>query len=166
MTDLALTPAVYTLDTTQIDDALARMVHASVKLLFVIDSASHLVGLITAFDIVGEKPLQYLQSVVDHGAARSRSQVLVRNIMQPVQQWRVLDMDEIAHASVGDIVETFKSAAVRHLIVLDDSRAPEAHVRGIFSATQFESALKLELGVIKRATTFAEVEQALGSLPS
>ena len=53
--------------TASIDDANNKMIACSVRLLFVTDHGGNLLGLVTARDILGEKPLQYLQ---EHGGRR------------------------------------------------------------------------------------------------
>ena len=56
MTDLLLTTAVTISPDAGIESAEERMRRRGVRLLFVLDSDSALAGLITASDLLGEKP--------------------------------------------------------------------------------------------------------------
>ena len=78
MTDFRERASVTVSDTATLDDALEHMRHNGVRCAFTIDEQNHfVVGLITAYDIVGEKPTQYMQP-----RAMRREELLVRDIMQ------------------------------------------------------------------------------------
>src|SRR3984957_10067694 len=63
MTDFRERTSVTVSDTATIDEALEHMRHTGVRCAFAIDDQSRMVvGLITAYDIVGEKPMQYMGS--------------------------------------------------------------------------------------------------------
>ena len=59
MTDLRRVAAVTVDPGLPIDAALERMKHSGVKLLLVINTSNELIGLITARDIQGERPLRF-----------------------------------------------------------------------------------------------------------
>lgn len=163
-TDLTKRQAVSVLATTQIDAALQQMIVVGVRLLFVTDANFHLVGLITSYDIAGEKPLLYMQSIDGHINSHTRDAIQVQHIMQPVSTWRVLDYSVAERAKVGDIVETFKYSGRRHLMVLqyeNTSGMEEPLVRGLFSARQFERALNMTFDIWHRSDSFAELERSL-----
>ena len=63
---------------------------------FAVDAERHLViGLITAYDISGERPMRLMQSQkVKRGA------LLVRDLMQPLREWRVLNVEDLERATV------------------------------------------------------------------
>ncbi len=164
-TDLTKRQAVSVLATTQIDAALQQMIAVGLRLLFVTDSSFRLVGLITSYDIAGEKPLLYLQSIDGHINTHSRDAIQVQHIMQPISTWRVLEYSVVERAKVGDIVETFKQSGKRHLMVLqyDDTTSGKSEplVRGLFSARQFERALDITFDIGHRSDSFAELERSL-----
>lgn len=163
-TDLTKRQAVSVLATTQIDAALQQMIAVGLRLLFVTDSSFRLVGLITSYDIAGEKPLLYLQSIDGHINSHSRETIQVQHIMQPISTWRVLEYSVVERAQVGDIVETFKQCGKRHLMVLQYetlSGKSEPLVRGLFSARQFERALDITFDIGHRSDSFAELERSL-----
>lgn len=161
-TDLRHGPVISVLDTTRIDIALDRMVYSGVRLLFAVNGDFELSGLVTAYDIAGEKPMLALQSRDRHFGSGSRGELEVRDVMQPVAQWKTLDFMELRHARIGHLVATFRQAQHRHLIVLE-RLAGQTHpiVRGLFSATRVERALGIPLDPFPTLETFADVERAL-----
>jgi len=162
-TNLGETRAISVLATTQIDRALTRMIDTGVRFLFVVDADSRLVGSISSYDIAGEKPMRFLQQRGGHFGSASRSDVLVRDIMLPVDAWRVLDFSLARRATVGQVAETIERTGQRHLVVVEPAAGgtSRAIVRGIFSATQIERALGTSLDLEHTKQTFAEIEHAL-----
>jgi CBS-domain-containing membrane protein len=159
MTDLRQQLAVTIEANVSIDYALQRMKTVGVRLLFVVNSNMEVVGLITATDILGEKPLQF------HQTSHLRyEEILVRDIMTPSADLDVLLMEEVLRATVGDIVATLVTVGRRHALVLDnDMRTGRAGIRGIFSASQISRQLGRVIETTAVASTFAEVEVALNS---
>jgi CBS domain-containing protein len=96
MTDLDRTPAVTVDDGTQIDEALRLMKDTAVRSAFVIDGGCNVLGLITAYDVVGDKPLRYLDSLGCTLRTCSRADVRVGDIMEPVDRWLVIDVADLA----------------------------------------------------------------------
>jgi CBS-domain-containing membrane protein len=144
----------------QIDQALQYMKAVGVRLLFVLNDDSRLIGLITSTDIQGERPTRYLHSVDATHMTSSRADILVRHIMSALGDWIVLDYPDVQKATIGQIVSTFKSAGMRHLVVTESGASGTA-VRGVISATRVEQALGKPLDIVRRATTFAEIEHAV-----
>src|SRR5580698_2472998 len=94
MTDFRERASVTVPDTAEIDEALEHMRHTGVRCAFAIDERQWVVvGLITAYDITGERPIQYVQS-----RAIQRREVLVRDIMREISACRVLDIKQIEKA--------------------------------------------------------------------
>lgn len=145
-----------------IDQALQHMIHSGVRLLFVTGRDARLIGLITADDIQGEKPLRYLQAIECKDRSCSRRDVLARNIMTPVADWEVLDYEAVRRASIAQVVATFKATGCRHLVVVE--RPPEPGrciVRGLFSASRLGRELGLGVDVLCMAKSFADIERVL-----
>lgn len=132
-----------------------KMILCGVRLLFVCDDSGAIEGLITADDIFGEKPLQYIN---EHGGAWG--EILVLDIMTHHKQLQTLDMEAVLEASVGDVVETIKFWGRHHLLVSENVNGEDC-LRGIFSRTQVSRQLGERIGFANRANTFAELEQAL-----
>ena len=162
MTDLEKASAIIVRDITPIDQALEHMIHSGVRSLFVLDSESHVLGLVTSYDIQGEKPIRYLQSLDCTHRTCCRGDVLVKDIMEPIDKLKNLDFKRVRDATVGHIVATFRRVGRKHLFVVDHNRdQDEPTIRGIFSATQLERQLDMTLVATSTTHSFAEVEQAL-----
>ncbi|MDL1860157.1 CBS domain-containing protein [Betaproteobacteria bacterium PRO7] len=167
MTDLDRTPAVTVDDGTQIDEALRLMKEAGVRSAFVIDGGSNVLGLVTAYDIVGDKPLRYLDSLGCTLRTCSRADVRVGDIMEPVERWLVIDVDDLAAYSVGDVVETFRRSGRTHIPVVERTDEGADRLRGLLSAAEVARATGVDTGGLRPAATFAEIELAVqhGALP-
>lgn len=162
MTDLEKASAITVPGITPIDQALEHMIQSGVRSLFVLDIASRVIGLITSYDIQGEKPIRYLQSLDCTHRNCCRDDVRVIDIMEPMDKLKNLDFKRVRDATVGHIVATFRRVGRKHLFVVDHNRdQDEPTIRGIFSATQLERQLDMTLVATSTTHSFAEVEQAL-----
>src|SRR5688500_1502401 len=63
LTDLRNVPAATTTPGESIGKAHAQMLQRGVRLLFVLDADGALDGVITATDLLGEKPIRFMQSL-------------------------------------------------------------------------------------------------------
>jgi CBS domain-containing protein len=106
----------------QIDVTLERMKKGGVRLLLVTDTADEIVGLVTANDIMGDKPVRLVQE-----QRVSREQIRVEQVMQTLGEVSVLDMRSVDGAQVGHIVETLHGLKLQHILVVevDDQGANE-----------------------------------------
>ncbi len=153
MTDLREVSAATTTPEEPIDSAHAVMIRRGVRLLFVLDPQGAVAGIITATDLLGAKPMRFMQS---HGV--SHAEVQVRDIMTPAAQLDALSLVEVAQMRVGHVVATLKAARRRHLTVAEDDGT---RIRGIFSASQVARQLGMEVQTFEVAQTFADIEAAL-----
>ena len=159
MTDLSEVAPYSIYATASIDEANDRMITYGVRLLFVSDGRGNLVGLITASDILGEKPMQY---IAEHGG--TRNEIFTQDIMTSAENIDVLDMADVEKANVGDIVETIKDTRRQHLLVVEPTTDDSKEVlRGIFSTSQIARQLGIEINLTDQASTFAEFEKALAA---
>lgn len=161
MTDLKRVKAITVDPATPIDTALQKMIYAEVRLLLVTNDSGGILGLITARDIMGEKPINH--------AARARiphEAILVEYIMTPSEQIQVLRMGDVLRASVGDIILTLKEANRQHALVVEPAgegmTTGSEIVRGIFSTTQIGKQLGVEIQPTGKVQNFAELEALLG----
>ena len=153
MTDLReVVPATIGPERT-LDHAHAMMLERRVRLLFVQDAERALEGVITATDLLGEKPMRFVQ---ERGGRRS--DILVGDIMTPFARLEAISMQDVAQMRVGHIVATLKEVGRQHLIASEDGGR---RVRGIFSATRIARQLGVDLATTEVAQTFAEIEAAL-----
>jgi len=156
MTDLTRVTAVIILPGDSVDEAHRRMLQRGVRLLLVVDQDRRVVGLITATDILGEKPVQ---AASERGLRRG--EVLVRDIMTPQERLEVLAMDDVRAAKVGHIVSTLQKAGRQHAIVVDHDATGRQTVRGVYSATQIARQLGVLIQTSEIARTFSEIESML-----
>ena len=157
MTDLSKVAAVTVEPNVSIEQALEKMKSSGVRSLLVTDVQQEIVGLITANDIQGEKPLQFSQET-----GVSHSDVLVRDIMTKRNDMEAILIDHVQDARVGDIVETLKRAGRQHALVMEGEHGKQ-FICGIYSATQIGRALGIKLEDTGFAATFAELEKALAA---
>lgn len=157
MTDLTRVTAVIILPGDTVDEAHRRMIQRGVRLLLVVDADRRVHGIVTANDVLGEKPVK---TAVQRGVPRS--EVQVRDIMTPRAALEVLDMREVAAATVGHIVATLKTAGRQHTLVIDQDAKGRQRVRGVFSATQIARQLGIAITTEAVARTFADIEASLG----
>ncbi len=157
MTDLRQVGAVTTEAHCSIAEALTQMKEAGVRLLLVVDADQRVLGLITSTDIQGEKPLQLTNDSADRF-----DELLVSQLMTPVERLEVVSMADVLKASVGNVVATLEKVSRRHALVLDyDRREHRPAIRGIFSATQVSKQLGTPIQQVPFASNFAETERAL-----
>lgn len=156
MTDLTRVPAVLVDPDVDIEAAMRVMIRRNVRSLFVVNVDNEIVGLITATDLLGEKPLQHIQQ---YGGRRADIRVL--DLMTPHSRLEVLPLAEVAHARVGHVVATLRQAGRQHAMVVEDDPSGRQMVRGVFSASQLEKQLGQPVSIGPVARTFAEIEAAL-----
>lgn len=152
MTDLShIEPATIDLHASM-DSANQTMIRLGLRLLFVIAPDGHLAGLITATDILGEKPMRLVQ---ERGVRHNEIQVA--DLMTAVGSLESLDYEEVSHAEVGHIVATLQAAGRQHTLVTEKGRAGQTMVRGIFSVSQISRQLGAPIHTTAAATTFSEL---------
>ena len=157
MTDLRQVAAATIRADATIAQANRAMITRGVRLLLVVDVTGTVMGLITARDIVGEKPVNLLHET--HGKHR---ELTVADLMVPQNAIDVLDIEVIRHVEVGHVIATLKDVGRQHALVVDrDPLTHEEFVRGIFSATQIGRQLGMPIATFEVAHTFAEIEAEL-----
>jgi CBS domain len=168
MTDLArVSPATIRPD-APLAGANQFMITRGVRLLLVVDEAHETVlGLITASDILGERPLQVAAS-----RGLRVSELAVVDVMTPASQVEVIALADVEGARVGHVLETLRRLGRQHALVVEYEVLPPAGllerprkhalVRGVFSITQIARQLGLTLASgAEVARTFSEIEAAL-----
>jgi CBS-domain-containing membrane protein len=160
MTDLRKVAAVTTRSDATIDEAQQAMIVHGVRALFVVDDERTLLGVITATDLLGERPVQ-----IAHQRVLRHDEIRVRLVMTPAERLEAMELDEVVHARVGDIVASLRLSGRQHALVTEKcDQAGTRMVRGIFSLTQIARQLGLPpQGEHNVARTFAEIEAAIGA---
>jgi CBS domain-containing protein len=157
-TDLTRVPAATIEESASVDDANRNMIRRGVRSLLVIDHERRLLGLLTATDVISEKPVQ-----AAHQRGVTLSDVQVRDIMTPTTQIEAFEYEDFARAAVGRIVAALRNAGRQHGLVV--RRQGNAHnhelIQGIVSLTQIASALGVAIDLPGHARSFAEIEAAI-----
>jgi CBS-domain-containing membrane protein len=156
MTDFRSVTAVIILSGDTAEEAHRRMIQRGVRLLLVVDQDRRVVGVVTAADILGEKPMQV---ITQRGI--TREELLVRDIMTPQEVMEVLSMSDVRTAKVGHIVATLRQSGRQHAITIEQDGRGRHTVRGLFSATQIARQLGVTIATSEIARTFSEIEAQL-----
>jgi len=133
------------------------MIFRRVRLLLVVDEKESVVGVITATDILGERP-----TLVAAQRGLRHREITVADIMTPASKVEVLALAHVESARVGHIVETLRRAGRQHALVVENpGNGRGTMVRGIFSLSQIARQLGISLHTSEIARTFAEIEAAI-----
>ncbi|MBI3480322.1 MAG: CBS domain-containing protein [Nitrosomonadales bacterium] len=137
MIDFRSRSSVTVSESDSLDAALEHMKHAGVRCAFVVDvNNSAVVGMLTAYDILGEKPQQYINL-----AAISHDEVQVKDIMQKIGDWQVADIRDIERSTVGDLLKVFKETGLTHLPVMEKTENNGQRLRGLLSFAKVKRLL-------------------------
>jgi CBS domain-containing protein len=119
-----------------IDDALPEMIRAGVRALLVLRDEV-VIGLVTSYDIQGERPLQFLTE----SGFRRHDEIEVRHIMTPWERVPTLDCEALGRARVSDLAAFFRCTAATHVVMVEHSGQVGSAVRGLVSRTRLERQL-------------------------
>jgi hypothetical protein len=156
-TDFRVAPCVVVPSGEPLEASLRLMQLAGVRMAFVTEAGGGVVGLVTAADLGGERPMQIAMA-----SGRRREELGVADVMTAVPQWNSMEMSAVAKARVGNIVATFQATGHRYLIVTDSEEgASRLVVRGLFSASRAERALGHSIEGELRSRNFSELAAAL-----
>ncbi len=136
MTDFAHEHPITISESRHIEDALEDMIALGVRALLVL-RGEVIVGLITSYDIQGERPMKFLLS----STYTRHDEILVGHIMTPWERVPALDWDAVCEARVSDILAVFQDTDASHLPVLQTTRDGHVLLRGLMSRTRLERQL-------------------------
>lgn len=138
MTDLAQVRAATIDPQTPLHKAEQAMIQQGVRSLFVVAEFPCVEGLITAADLLGDKPMRLVNQ-----RHIQRSDLTVADIMTHLSALDALDYAELKDATVAEVVATFKKVGgATHLLVVQAATAKgPARIRGVISITQIERQL-------------------------
>jgi len=143
------------------------MITRGVRLLLVTDDHENVLGIITATDLLSERPMR---AAIDRGLRRD--ELTVADVMTTAEQVEVIAYADIEGARVGHVLETLRRAGRQHALAVDFDEIPSRRplelparrtmVRGIFSISQIARQLGVAVptgGEVAR--TFSEIESAI-----
>ncbi len=156
MTDLRHMHAAVIEPHVTMDAANAYMKQRGVRSLLVLNQDRALGGIITATDILGEKPLRFSEERrVKH------NDILVSDIMTPLDRLDAIPIEEVKHAKVGHVIRSLRDSGRQHALVTDNQLLGKVQVCGIFSISQIEKQLGALIESTSVAKSFAEIEATL-----
>ena len=82
--------------------------------MLVLNQDEILTGIITATDVLGEKPLRFIQ---ERGV--KHNEILVSDIMTPLDRLEAIPVEEVRRARVGDIVASLLDTGRQHTLVTE-----------------------------------------------
>lgn len=157
MTDFRKIRAITTQLGTSIIDCNQHMITNHVRLLLVTDDKNQINGIITAADILGEKPLLHMQKM-----GCTRDEVQARDIMTPTSNLESLQLNDVEGAKIGDIVTTLIKDGRQHAIVTCSSEGnSDTMICGMFSATHIGTQLGVPIQPTDIAKSFSELEKVI-----
>lgn len=133
-----------------------KMIRYGVRMLLVLDENEQIAGLITATDVLGEKPVRFLQNM-----GGTSADILVRDIMTPQPELEVMKCEDVQRAKVGQIVATLKKSNRQHALVVTEGPDGKQTICGLFSITQIARQLGAQVQSFELARTFAEIEAVI-----
>ena len=167
MTDLTRVAPATIRPQAPLSGANQFMITRGVRLLLVTDDHENVLGLISATDILSEKPMR---AAIDRGVRRD--ELSVADVMTPAELIEVIAYGDVEGARVGHVLETLRRAGRQHALVVDYDEVPSGRpllpptrrtmVRGIFSISQIARQLGVAVpSAGEVARTFSEIESAI-----
>jgi CBS-domain-containing membrane protein len=156
MTDLRSVSVVNVRAKSTLEKANDKMIRYGVRMLLVMDDTDKVTGLLTATDVLGEKPVRFLQQM-----GGTHADILVSDVMTVQRELEVSKLEDVQKARVGDILATLKASGRQHAMVVEEHADGSQTVRGLFSATQIARQLGVKVKTAEVAKVFAEIEAAV-----
>jgi hypothetical protein len=123
-----------------IQEALLQMRLAGVHALLVAQS-DLVTGLITTYDIQGERPRRFLQ----HSPHPRYFEIEVGHIMTPWNRVPTLDWEHVMRIRVINIVKFFKTRSATHAVIVEYGDQGSVFVRGLISRLRLERQLRYSI---------------------
>ncbi len=156
MTDLRRIPAATIGHDVSLAETNHSMILRSVRLLFVTDANKRVAGIVTASDLLGEKPTR-----VARERMMRHEELTVSDIMTATDEMDAVSLEDVLRSEVGHVVATLKACGRQHALVVEEGGGGVQAVRGIFSASQIARQMGIPLQTSEVARTFAEIEAAI-----
>jgi hypothetical protein len=148
-----------TIDTeSKLPKAEMEMQFCKTSFLLVIDERLHVKGLISAEDLLGEKPLKVIEE-----RRLPRAEIPIRLVMLRQEEIYALDYQELRHAKVGNILSTLKALKQHYVFVVDTKpQSGEQTIHGLFSLSHISKQLgENVMNDITEARSIAELQKQL-----
>jgi CBS domain-containing protein len=142
-----------------IDAALGKMRAAGTRLLLVPDRQDNIIGIITACDIQGERPVKMSQDL-----DISHHDIHVDMLMTPLDEVAAMDMVTVRNARVGHIIHTLRKQECQHMLTVETDRtSSDQRIRGMFCLSNIGKLMGQDVSDPEYAAhSLAEVSHELG----
>lgn len=115
------------------------------RLKFVLNDADQFIGIVSAEDLIDRKIVQK----VSEGS--KRDDIALTELMTPKRDLKALDYQEVAKASISEVIRKLKDSGEQHCLVVDrDSH----EIRGIFSASDISRRLHLPIDIQDKSSFY------------
>jgi len=155
LTDLHHSACVVASHRDGLDQTLHLMLRAGVRMVFVAGADGELVGMVTAEDIQGERPV--LRASSHH---IPHNELTLADVMIPVTHWDTVELSQVRTAHLGDVAQTMHEHGLRYLLVVQQKEG-RTTLRGLFSARRLEMAMNTTIEPDLHSRSFAELGQVL-----
>ncbi|MEO9385392.1 CBS domain-containing protein [Chromobacterium phragmitis] len=157
MTDLRLVNPIGIRGDAGLREAHQRMISHGIRLLFVHDHDGSLLGIVTAVDLLGERPIQCMK---EHG--KHHDDLQVSDVMTPRARLDALRLDDVASAIVGQLVATMQQLGRQHALVVEVNPVNGHHeLCGLFSTSHMARLLGRPLSFIRVPQALSEIQYSL-----
>ena len=118
------------------------------------NGAGACIGIITIADVHGERALSLANKRGD-----SLAEIRVKDVMTPLSSLPVTGYGDLCKATVGDLVNSFRSLGKQFILVLDDHDPAGENfcLRGLVSAAELVDKLHVPIDLAQRASSFTDI---------
>lgn len=138
---------------TPVDQAHQKMRGAGVRLLFVMDSHEHCIGVVTAKEIIGKRRI----NIAMQQRQLSWEDITAEMIMTPWHTLSAMPINQLSSLSIEDLVISMESFTDQHLLIIEHDDRHDPRIRGIISASDIQAAIGKTINAIPRAQSFADI---------
>ncbi|GEN28509.1 CBS domain-containing protein [Halovibrio variabilis] len=142
---------------TPIDEAHLKMRHGGVRLLFVMDSQAHCIGVITSKEVIGSRRINLAMQKRD----LSREEVRAEMIMTPWHKLSAMPIAQLKSLTIEDLVLSMETLTDQHLLITEQNAHQALSIRGLISASDIQNAVGVEINPVPMAKSFAEICQVI-----
>lgn len=155
MTDHRLEKAPTCSIKTSLESASKKLANEKTSILLVTNTDDQVVGLISAADISGEKPIQFINET-----KKKRDEIKIGHLMTSIENMPALDIQDVLKSKIGDVLHTLNEIGSEYILVTTQNDN-ETCIRGIFSARTISRSLNIFFSPSPAAKTFVEYSRAL-----
>lgn len=124
-------------------EAERQMQKAHVRLKLVVDKEGTFLGVVSLDNLNNQEVIKRLSE------GYSREELTINEFMIPKQDLKAFDYDQLACATINNVIEALKENGQQHCLVLDRN---EHKIRGIISASDIVRKLKLPVNIMTDAS--------------